>query len=296
MRIVRSGFGLLIGIFALEGMAAAADTTAATFHFEEIIVPGSLFTTATGINNSGAIVGYYVDTRGITHGFLLSGSTVTTIDDPNGTATLCKGINSSGAIVGEYTQSNGNNHGFLYQDGTFTDIGIGVISGVSAINDQGVMAGGYLDCSLCAQLGFVYENATYSTLSVQGESFTSTSGINNAGVISVTAGNTSGIYHAYIYSHGNYTKIDARGYADSYATGINNAGDVSMTVFKYQGQKQLQQGAVLHAGHYYFYSYQNNPAILTTGAAINDRREIVGSFEEGLGKGLTIEGFSTTLF
>ena len=48
------------------------------------------------------------------HGFLYSGGTYTTIDDPLATnGTVATGINNSGQIVGYYTDSNGTRHGFL---------------------------------------------------------------------------------------------------------------------------------------------------------------------------------------
>ena len=283
-------------VLVLAALAGAADLSKVTFHFKNIAIPGALFTTAAGVNNAGTIVGNYVDASGITHGFMLSGTSVTTIDDPNGIATYCEGINSSGAIVGEYTRSNDDNHGFLFQNGVFTDIGMGVISGATAINDLGIIVGGFLDCSVCSQHGFSFDGTTYTTLTVPGETYTGPTGINNKGVVAITGGDTSAVYHAYTYDGTTYTKIDPPGYADSYATGINNLGDVSLTVIKFQGQEESKQGAVLHAGKYFFYNYQNQKATLTSGAGINDHREIVGGYEEGLAKGLTIGGFSTSLF
>ena len=67
---------------------------------------------ATGINNSGQIVGYYDDSSGNSHGFLYSNGTWTTLDDPLATkGTEAVGINDSGQIVGNYADSSGN--GFL---------------------------------------------------------------------------------------------------------------------------------------------------------------------------------------
>ena len=46
---------------------------------------GATTTDAWGINNSGQIVGYYQNATGV-HGFLYSGGTYTTLNDPLGTA------------------------------------------------------------------------------------------------------------------------------------------------------------------------------------------------------------------
>ncbi len=265
-------------VLALAVFSAGQSPTV-NIKFEKIVVPGALSTTATGINNAGVIVGYDFDTRGVIHGFMMSNGVVSAIDNPKGTATLCEGINSAGQIVGEYTQPNGNNHGFLYENGVFTDVGIGAISGAFSINDNGVIVGGLLKCGLCQQLGFIFDGTTYTTLNVPGSTFTSATGINNQGTISITAANPSGKYSAYIYDGTSYTKIDAPGYADSYASGINNLGDVSITVDKTVGSRQVEYGGVLSGGQYLFFSYRNIQKELTRSAGINDHRQLVGDFE-----------------
>ena len=61
-------------------------------------------TSARGINARGDIVGFYVDTAGRQHGFLLSRGQYTTIDFPQAgvRATVANGINAQGEIVGQY--------------------------------------------------------------------------------------------------------------------------------------------------------------------------------------------------
>jgi hypothetical protein len=71
----------------------------------------------TGINATGQIVGDYGNASGL-HGFLKSGSTYTTLDDPSAsTGTQALGINDSGLIVGVYGSNTGI-HGFLYTRST----------------------------------------------------------------------------------------------------------------------------------------------------------------------------------
>ena len=72
----------------------------------------SHFTNATGINASGTIVGFY-EAAGVTHGFLLSGGTYTTIDPLGAMSTTAQGINDMGQIVGQYTDASNHVHGFL---------------------------------------------------------------------------------------------------------------------------------------------------------------------------------------
>jgi probable HAF family extracellular repeat protein len=96
-----------------------------------------------GINDKGDIVGWYTNSSGVEHGFLLSGKTATTIDNPGGTTNL-EGINNNGEISGLYTDTSGNRHGFTYEIKTkkFTDL---TVSGstyveVWGLNDNGVVA------------------------------------------------------------------------------------------------------------------------------------------------------------
>jgi hypothetical protein len=65
------------------------------------------------VNDNGMIVGYYVDSNDVKHGFLSSHGEFTTVDDPLGVkGTIVTGINDSEKIVGIYYDSSGAHHGF----------------------------------------------------------------------------------------------------------------------------------------------------------------------------------------
>lgn len=70
------------------------------------IPPGGVArqTAPRGINPRGDVVGFYIDTAGIQHGFLLTDGTFTTIDFPLAGVrnTSANGINAQGEIVGQY--------------------------------------------------------------------------------------------------------------------------------------------------------------------------------------------------
>src|SRR5215831_3664019 len=81
--------------------------------------PGS--TEAWGVNDMDQIVGSYLNATG-SHGFLLSGGTYITLDDPLATAgTFAQGINATGQIAGYYKNASGL-HGFLLSGGTYTTL------------------------------------------------------------------------------------------------------------------------------------------------------------------------------
>ncbi|MGY2437917.1 hypothetical protein ACW4FQ_32790, partial [Escherichia coli] len=91
--------------------------------------PGAKFGTGfNAVNNSGAIVGIYVDAQFNFHGFLLRNGQFTEINDPNanfapfGGGSALGGINNNGEMVGDYFDAAGVSHGFVYQYGTFTTV------------------------------------------------------------------------------------------------------------------------------------------------------------------------------
>src|SRR5262245_8169433 len=100
------------------------DRTVPSYTFTTIEPPGSIFTEAIGINDSGEIVGDYRLADNLTHGFLLSGGTYTTVDFP-GHMTVAFSINNSGQIVGTYQADlDSPPRGFLLSGGVFTTIDV----------------------------------------------------------------------------------------------------------------------------------------------------------------------------
>jgi probable HAF family extracellular repeat protein len=115
-------------------------------------VPG-LFnaTSATGINASGQIVGYYSGGFGSSlHGFLLDQGTYTSLDVPGSYSTYASGINDSGQIVGGYDGGAANRgHGFLLDNGSYTTLDVpgSIGTGASGINASGQIVGSYSDAA-----------------------------------------------------------------------------------------------------------------------------------------------------
>ena len=79
-------------------------------------------TNATGVNDSGVIVGYYYTSGLVGHGFLYEDSNYTILNDPSAGAggyegTYAEGINNAGEIVGYYVNSKGVSKGFVLSPG-----------------------------------------------------------------------------------------------------------------------------------------------------------------------------------
>src|ERR1700730_2389599 len=111
----------IIAVIGITLLTAGVTRTTRADQFKTIDVPAAFGsqTQPYGINPQGDIVGYYSDSSGNTHGFLLSRGKFTTIDVPGAGAPLYTepyGINPQGDIVGYYSDSSGV-HGFLLSKG-----------------------------------------------------------------------------------------------------------------------------------------------------------------------------------
>jgi probable HAF family extracellular repeat protein len=148
-------------------------------------------TEASGVNDSGQVVGDYRDaTTGIFHGFLWDAGQFFTIDVPfsEASSTAASGINNIGQIVGHYFDENvGHDRGFLYNDGIFTsfDFPGAVVTIPFDINDNGQIVGLFVLGTGSDASSFILDDGTFTTLDVpfSGVLFTQLRGINNQGQI-----------------------------------------------------------------------------------------------------------------
>ena len=114
---------VLLVVLTFVLLATAEGAPKLTFKFTTIEVKGAQDTRVFGTNDAGVMVGAYVDSSGVDHGFMLKGGKVTTLDDSKGTTTNCLGINLAGDLVGYYLNSSGAVQAFLRHGKKFTDIG-----------------------------------------------------------------------------------------------------------------------------------------------------------------------------
>jgi uncharacterized membrane protein len=144
------------------GYSSATDASGATGQqafitlggsFSYIAVPaGTQNSQATDINNAGDVSGFYVDSGGIAHGFLLDGGPFMSLDYPGSTSTQALGLNNGGLVVGDYIDAANLMHGFVYNIGaaTFQTIddpfGVGTTT-INGINDNGQLVGFYVDAN-----------------------------------------------------------------------------------------------------------------------------------------------------
>src|SRR5713226_7707791 len=100
--MIRRHSGSILGTLLVTFFLFTAERAAAAYSFADVNYPGASWTVALGINDSGQIVGFYSDTSGVRHGFLLRAGSYTTIDCPSPytAQSVAYAVNGSGQIVG----------------------------------------------------------------------------------------------------------------------------------------------------------------------------------------------------
>ena len=159
-------------------------------------VPGVSRTYALSINDTGWVVGYYLDKSGVNHGFLRNPK-ITTLDVPgagtlSGQGTQALSINDAGQIAGVYFDTGGYEHGFIRDaSGNYTSFDVPGDSWVESawLNQNGQVGGTYYANSV----NHGYIMATDGTFTTFDAPESSTPG---TFVLSINlSGETTGVYY-----------------------------------------------------------------------------------------------------
>jgi hypothetical protein len=115
-------------------------------------VPDATATFAYQLNTSNQIIGYYIDSTGLKHGYTRDSAGVLTypVDVPGTTETLLLGNNDSNWGVGRYTDTLGVTHGLFYitPDDILTfDYPGATYTSLNGINKDGLICGYYGDAA-----------------------------------------------------------------------------------------------------------------------------------------------------
>src|SRR5437016_1806965 len=136
----------LVGMFAQQAANSGSIEVITTFDY-----PGTGNSTLPQkINERGDVVGAFIDSSGVTRGFVRfsNGSFSDPIVDPNDTVgfTEGRGINNARTVVGDYAASDGNLHGFFLSGGTFTGFNFpgAAFTAVLSINNPADFAGTFI--------------------------------------------------------------------------------------------------------------------------------------------------------
>ena len=259
--------GVAVALFGVSLRTAETQTTTPKMQVQDLGTLGGSSSHATGINDSGEVVGFSTAANGYDHAFLYDESATPKMQDLGtlgGSSSQATGINDSGQVVGYSDTSDGQQHAFLYdrtngmQDlNTLIPANSGrTVEQATAINTDGKIAATVfkpfdMDPNVCGQEYYSWgvdlaaaltpaSTATPPTYKVQelgtlGADYSEAVGINGPGQVVGISWTSSCSYHAFLYDEGATPKMQdlgALGADYSHATSINDSGQVVGTSFR----------------------------------------------------------------
>jgi hypothetical protein len=146
-----------LGMTGQTALTVSGGPTFAHPTFTPVPLPANFNSQATGVNNSGTVVGFYqYNLAGDFSAFKDVGGTVTSFQAFGSASTQALGVNNLGEIVGDYIDAGGMMDGFLDNGGVFTTIDpLGsTATTANGINDLGQIVGFFTDAN-ANTIGFV---------------------------------------------------------------------------------------------------------------------------------------------
>jgi uncharacterized membrane protein len=191
--------------------------------------PGAAQTYCYGINAAGEIAGAYITSKGQDYGFTYAKGKFKVADF----ATV-NGLNADGAYVGTYFGVDGTAAGYIALPQAFTLSKLAIPTPyskygaiITAINNAGVMVGGYNDASGNGH-GMMIADGKVTVIDDPDGVQTALFAINSSNEIVGDAFDSQGNPHGFKYVDGKFTSIPGpSGALSSDATGINNQGWVA---------------------------------------------------------------------
>ncbi len=231
-RLPRFARRTLAGILAAAVFVAASPSgKAQTYTATPLGSLGGGTANATGINNSGTIVGYSTLTGGArTHAFKYSGSTMTDLGTLGGTDSNAFAVNAGQTVVGRADSNVGGSTLAFVDNGTMASLGTlgGSFSEANYINGAGTIVGDSLLADGVTSNGFSYSGGTMTNLGTLGGPTSYAYGINSYGTIVGRAdfGSAATAHHGFSYSNGTMTDLGSLAGVSSNAYAINDSGTI----------------------------------------------------------------------
>src|SRR5512132_1328 len=273
----------LMGTFAQQAASSGSIEVITTFDY-----PGAgNLTLPQKINERGDVVGEFIDSLGVTRGFVRfsDGSFSDPIVDPNDTVgfTEGRGINNSGTVAGDYVISDGTLHSFFLSGGTFTEYDVpgAVQTNLLSINDAASFTGGFDPDGSGIFQGFISVDGTLSSFSVPGAAGTFAYEINNSEELTV------GYYIDGVILHGYYRDssgtlhfpIDPSGSTTTVLFGLN---DRNWVVGRYADSGGATHGLFFIPPNQ-FSTFDYPGSTFTSLNGINDKGVICGRYVDASG-------------
>jgi uncharacterized membrane protein len=289
-------------VLCVTALSCATAMAQRTWEFISFDPPGATATNADGINTNGDVVGWYMDSAGKQHGYVLRAGNFTTIDYAGASATIARAINDQGDIVGTHvgdpTLPGGDVHGFLLQQGNFTPLDYpGHLNTITQrINNAGQVVGCYHDQDNMGTMhGFMLSNGNFSGLSTPASM---SNGVLSDGslVAGLFTDMMTGLGHGYLASGDTIAPFDFPFSASTAVWDMNDSGEV---VGVYTDAAKKTHGFLLRlgdafatfgitpqggSGAFEFVSIDFPGATFTQAVGINSRGDIVGGYKDAAGK------------
>jgi hypothetical protein len=275
----------LPGAFGQEASDSISIEVITTFDY-----PGDVTQTVpSGINDRGDITGFYVDSSGVTRGFVrfANGTFSAPIVEPNDTVgfTEGRGITDQRLICGWYIGSDEFAHGYFLNRGVFTEFDVDGADEtlVDGVNDAGDFVGNYTSETVFAAAFSNIEGMT-NTIVIPGDRGNSfayainrlrqiTGGYQKGGQIHGWWQDSDGTVHA---------PFDPPHSKATLPFGVNDQGWVVGRFFRNQ-QEQREQGFLFRLGTDRFLVFEYPGAVFTSLNGINNDGLICGRYDDGSG-------------
>ena len=236
------------------------------------------------INDQGNVAGYFIDSGGVTRGFVRTrnGTFSPPIVEPNDTGNLTqvRGINAANVLCGYFFDTA--NHGFFLSGNTFTQFDVpGALSTfVLALNDAGDFAGDF-DPATGGRLAFVSIGGNVVSFGVPGATTNSAFSINNSNEISGDYLDSGSVTHGFFRDSAGSLRfpIDPPGATATFPFGIN---DKRMIVGRYTDGAGIDHGFIFKMPNS-FVSFDYPGATFTSLNGINNQGLVCGRYDDGSG-------------
>jgi probable HAF family extracellular repeat protein len=236
------------------------------------------------INERGTIVGS-VTAGSDSRAFAASGGTVRDLGTFGGAFSVARAVNERGDVVGEAQTAAGSIHAFLYRDGAMTDLfpGAAGVSLAAGINARGDIVGS-------DGHAWLYRRGQLTHLTTPQDSSGSVAvDVNERGEIVGTAGEVRGLWsEAFVYADGQLRLLGRDGFHSSLAAAINDAGEIVGELSQDAPGPNTHHGFVYRDGALHDLNTLVGPAsewTIENAFDINDHGEIaaVGTSQSGAG-------------
>ena len=241
-QIMASSNGVAVGNYSFATNSPLVPFTFKGGVYRTLTVPGAVSARVFSVNSVGQIVGDYIDTAGVRHGFRDTAGAFTTIDFPDSPETTVTDINANGDMVGIWVQLSsdgleGKQHGFLFQGGTFTSIDFpgADLTMPFGINQSDEVVGVF-QTNIGGNNGFMFQGGTFTTLNAPLATATTLLGVDDAGEISGDYQDASGTDHGLLFADGTFSTVTVTGAAATALKHIPNKGNFAVSYTDQSGE------------------------------------------------------------